>query len=878
METARNASLLEWPEAWTAGADVVGGKGWNLARLDRYGFTVPKGIVLTAPAYQDFIANNDLIEATARISHFAANGLGKQESEAELRQIRERIESGRILPSVQEELLSSLKRAGILEKALAIRSSATSEDSLQASFAGIHHSFLNIRGLDNVILSIKRCYASLWTAHAVAYRRKMNITDDEVLQAVLIMEMVDAQAAGVSFSCDPRNGRENIVLITANFGLGESVVDGRVQADEYLLDSALQIGQKIIGRKEGKTVVSVHGGTEFVEFQEPSSIQVLSDKNINRLGLLTRRVYDALGAGEVNQDVEWVFDGKDFILVQARPVTALPRYTFDSLKNQSDIWSNANLRDALPMVQSTLNWSLMRMLPPVMDHNFFGLPGFEGLKHIKLWQGRMYFNLSLQQWILFEAFGISPRQTNESLGGHQPEIEIQEKHPYRGLKGCRRIGRVLKLLSLVRKNTKKAQASFARFDAFNEVFLKEDLTALSQEDLLYRFAAIMEMLALCSPLLFACNMAANSNPLIKFLDRYFPGRGKTLAHTLMIGKGKITSAEQGYRLLELAAMVREDDDARSFFSRESFEPLCWDQELPEGSSFKQSFLSFLHEYGHRGIYEMDIINPRWREDPAYLLNLIRSTIEDSKIAIVKERQKEEVMKAWGEVKQRLPAFRYRKLERRLEEAIRGFELREMAKSEFVKLFGTVRCLAQEIGQRLAAEKILKGTADVYQCTWSELLSILQGDSDGRGLQILVEERKLRRAELEILSPPDYIVDEIPKFAESFAVSSSGHGLQGLGVSAGRASGPARLIRHPDEGARLQFGDVLVTHSTDPGWTPLFIRAAAIVVETGGAGSHGSIVAREYGIPAVVNIPGIMRIIKDGKILLVDGNEGKVDLQ
>jgi phosphohistidine swiveling domain-containing protein len=171
---------------------------------------------------------------------------------------------------------------------------------------------------------------------------------------------------------------------------------------------------------------------------------------------------------------------------------------------------------------------------------------------------------------------------------------------------------------------------------------------------------------------------------------------------------------------------------------------------------------------------------------------------------------------------------------------------------------------------------LSEPADIYHCACSEIFSILQGDWDGRELDVLVAERKARRKELEELSPPDFIVDEAPHFAEP-ASCGPGNGLTGLGVAAGRASGEAKLIYHPDEGEKLQAGDVLVAPSTDPGWTPLFLRASAIVMEAGSSLCHGSIVAREYGIPAVVNIPGVMKIIKDAQSITVDGDEGKVYL-
>ncbi|MDD2621131.1 MAG: PEP-utilizing enzyme, partial [Syntrophomonadaceae bacterium] len=184
---------------------------------------------------------------------------------------------------------------------------------------------------------------------------------------------------------------------------------------------------------------------------------------------------------------------------------------------------------------------------------------------------------------------------------------------------------------------------------------------------------------------------------------------------------------------------------------------------------------------------------------------------------------------------------------------------------------------QEAGRRLAAKQILAEPSDIYHCSWSEIISILQGDWDGQGLNILVGERKERQQKLDALAAPDFIIDEVAKYTE-IANPGSDQVLTGLGVAAGKASGVARLIHHPHEGEKLQAGNVLVAPTTDPGWTPLFLRATAIIVETGGAGSHGSIVAREYGIPAVVNLRGAMRVIKDGQNVLVDGDEGKVFLQ
>ncbi len=196
MEKSRGAFFFRWPEAFQAGVEAVGGKGWNLGMLERYGFNVPVGGVLAAGAYQSFIKENNLFEDTGKITQSVTTGnIGEKETEQKLYLLREKINAGYIPSNIRDELVSCLKTIGILGKPVAVRSSASAEDSDKASFAGIHESFLNVRGMDSILSAIKECYASLWTPRAVAYRRKMNIRDDEVIQAVVIMGMVKAEAA-----------------------------------------------------------------------------------------------------------------------------------------------------------------------------------------------------------------------------------------------------------------------------------------------------------------------------------------------------------------------------------------------------------------------------------------------------------------------------------------------------------------------------------------------------------------------------------------------------------------------------------------------------------------------------------------------------------
>ncbi len=869
--------LIDWHEAFEVGAGIAGGKGWNLGRLERYGFNIPKGGVLSSRVYQDFIKDNGLAKAAENIiQSITIDNIGDLESEEKLFLIREKIKAGCFSPQIQEELISRLTTIGILEKPLAIRSSATAEDAEGISFAGIHESFLNIQGKDNILSAIKGCYASLWTPRAVAYRKKMGVKDSELFMAIVIMEMVEAKAAGISFTCDPRTGREDLINISANFGLGESVVSGAVDPDEYRLNFKLEITQKSIGRKEGKTIALITGGTEFVGSAETAGSQVLTDENIRKLGLLSQRVFEALGCGEQHQDIEWVFNGKDFALVQARPVTALPRYTLEGIKNQPDIWSNANFRDAIPMVQSTLNWSFLKQgINAILDipPKAMGYQVPPGMQYVRLYQGRAYLNLSIIQWLYYDAMGIAPREFNDALGGHQPEIEINEKKPFTGIKGCKRVAYILKTMFIYRKIRKNAERTFDYINAFTGALLKENLVSLDDHDLLDKIIQISNVVEEFLPV-FSFSTTSMLRHLVKALDKYFPGKGNAMANALMAGGGNITSAQHGYDLVRMAEIVREDAAARRFFTSENFKPLSWDKELPEDSPFKHSFRNFLDTYGHRGVYEADLINPRWREDPTYILGIIRGSIDTADLSKIQERQKQKTEETWREIKKKIPFYRWPSIKSLLKMALKGAEFRELGKSQLIRISEPERLVFQELGRRLADRGILSDPVDIYHCAWSEILAILKKDWDGRGLDILVTERKVRRKELEALSPPDIITNEIPCYKES-TTHNSGNMLTGVGVATGRAAGAAKLVYHPYEGNKLQTGDVLVAPSTDPGWTPLFLKAAAIVMETGGYSSHGSIVAREYGVPAVVNIPGIMKIIKDNQQITVDGDEGNI---
>jgi len=884
MNTSNEKYFLNWDEAFNSTAAQVGGKGHNLARLHKYGFQVPAGGVLISRVYRDFLESNGLSDLLNAVAPIKAEAVMDPAIEKILAEIRQKINDGQVPEICIQELSKHLTVMKLVDKPVAVRSSATAEDSAIASFAGVHESFLNINGLTNIIKAIKDCYASLWTPRAIAYRRKMGFDDDKVAAAVVIMELIPAAAAGVAFSCDPRTGRRDRIAISANFGLGESVVSGAVEPDEYLLDSRILL-PKIIGKKIGSkkqcTKSRSGNGTELVSSGDCANKQVLDDSRITELGLLTLRVYEALGSGIVHQDMEWAFDGNRFFVLQARPVTNLREPNFPEIAGQPVIWSNANLKDVMPHVQSTITWNLAScMLPRMMSANLqaagYHVP--PGINWVRLYKGRGYFNLSALQWGYYDGMGFLPGKTNEFIGGHQPEIKVPAGNPLSGLKGMKRVLRQIYYGINFLRVQGSAETIFKDIREKADSWNRLNLRGMNDNELISLLSDMRKKYTEYAPsyMLLGASASAPLEMLARTLDADFPGRGYSLANGLLAGTSeKMTSAEHGYRLMELAQTAQRDDAARNFFMAEHFDPLAFRNEIPESSQFMIEFEEFLKDFGHRGIYETDLINPRWREDPGYLLENIRAELLFPRNSDHRKAQAEKRKAVEQEIDEKLKwGFRRIKISIWARQARKGAELREMARSVMVKPYESSRLILQDIGRRLVEKGILNEKTDVYHCALPEIIDILAGHWDGTGLRILVEDRKRIREEFSELEPPDVIIDEVPQpLARQHEVQ--GKVLSGLGVAAGSASGSARLIRHPGENSKLLAGDVLVAPSTDPGWTPMFLRAKAVVMEVGGYLSHGAIVAREYGIPAVVNVPGVMKALKDGEQLTVDGDEGKV---
>lgn len=858
--------LLDWPAAAAQGPTAAGGKGWQLALMAQLGVPVPDGFVIHADASRDRRAGDPVCEA---LRDALARELAVRDWET--------------IP-------------------LAVRSSAPQEDSAQASFAGIHLSRLNVIGVDAVAEAVQAAWDSVWEPAAVAYRQRLGFDREAPSMAVVVMPLLRAVAAGIAFTCDPLSGRDDQLLIHAHWGLGEALVGGQADGDEYRLqnnestdgDDTLRVIGRRLGSKQRMTQILSDGGTAVIDTPAQQAAQaVLSDAQAVALAELARDAASALDFASPRYDIEWVWDGERFWIVQARPVTARARHTYPALREQPRYWSRGNTREIMPDPLSALDWHGCRTMANRMLTLGFRLSGYPilaGTEHAALFDGRLYLDVSLMQWECYDALGVRPEAVNRLLGGTQPEIAVP---PPSGRDRLARGLRMLRYLARSPGQRRRGEAALARAAAqtrqWRQQTLPDDPAALARL-LREQFRTVGQ----ADALFFLQGSAGGTLAgLVDLVERYCPGEGYALTAALMAGGEPSVTAQQGYALIMLAETAAADLDALAWLRSAGRVGAQWEQALPPHSPFRSAFAEFLERYGHRATAESYVRQPRWREAPDYLLDTVVGMIGTSTHA-VRQRQHDAARAAWRHLRDAIaPLARPMMLpllRRMVRVATRECNQREAARSALMRYLEAVRRTALALGTHLAGAgdpgqgQRLARPEDVFHLTAHELLAA----AEGRLPLWHAARRAARRAEIlarqAAEAEPAVIVEQpgalpavlpsAPPDAASLADAAAGR-WTGTPVGAGQAQGPACVARSPQQATAMANGDILVAPSTDPAWTPLFLRAGGLVMETGGYLSHGAIVAREFGIPAVVNLPGILSQLTDGDTLAVDGHRGTV---
>jgi phosphohistidine swiveling domain-containing protein len=852
--------------------ESVGGKGASLARLLRAGMPVPGGFHVTTAAYERFVADNDL-ESGIRA---ALEKVDASKSDA-LTKASEKIGDLILRADMPEEVSGAISEAytGLDqdEPAVAVRSSATMEDLPGASFAGQQATSLNVRGEDELFEAVRRCWASLWSARAIAYRERQGFDHDRAAIAVVVQRLIPAEVSGILFTANPVSGARDEVVVNAVRGLGEAVVGGLATPDSFTLDrTTLAVRERKTGLQEVETVLAEHGTTERPLEPERATQPTLEDAQLARLAQIGIDIEELFGTP---QDIEWAYvDGRIWVL-QARPITNLPPAPLEDVR-----WD--------PSFPDSAWWrrQVVENMPEPLSPLFDELYLREGLE-LSIDAMMEFFRMT---YFRVEDFVDRPLFT--TINGYAYTRANYKPFGWSAVPMFLRV-----TVDEFRMMFGKEMLAYWREEALPAYLTKverwkaEDVASAPNERLL---AGVRELAHEDARYWFACVLmlarAKVTDALLgRFLTMVAPSRNLISGMFLRGFPSPALDAEA--ELTELAERIRASDDLRTVVTATPAADLPEVlRSTPVGQDLLTAFSRYLERYGHQ-VYNLDFVAPTQADAPLPVLLSLKAIVERPGLdprsrqqAIVAERDElvEETALAFDPVRRKL----FRIL---LGWAQRFGPDREQALFHMGAGWPTLRRLALELGRRLAESGSLLAAEDIFFLETSEIKEGISARDSGQAKPKLVNlahgRRELREARKRLhpppVVPPDYKVRMGPFDMSAFETQRrnvpEGTTLRGFAVSPGQVSAPASVIRSPDEFLRMEPGTILVCPTTTPAWTPLFSQASGLVTDVGGVLAHGSIVAREYDIPAVLGTGVATQRIRSGQMIRVDGDAGTVTL-
>jgi phosphoenolpyruvate synthase/pyruvate phosphate dikinase len=867
------AYVLGFQEVDRTDIGVVGGKGASLGELSRLeGIRVPDGFCVSTEAFKRVMgaapAIDDLLDRLALLK--AEDREAIRELAAAIRGI---IEGIAIPEDVQEAITRSLARLGEQE-AYAVRSSATAEDLPAASFAGQQDTYLNVTGKPAILKHISRCWASLFTERAVTYRLHHGFDHRKVHMAVVVQKMLLPRAAGILFTADPVTANRKVASIEAGFGLGEALVSGLVNADGYKVRDGRVI-EKAIATKQLATWALEDGGTQERALEpERRDRQVLTDAQIVRLARLGRQIEGHFGQP---QDIEWCLVEDEFHIVQSRPITTL--YPIPEADDQGNhVYVSVGHQQMMTDPMKPLGLSLFQS------------------GHMVAAGGRLFVDVTKQlatpagRDVLLNVLGRSDPLIKDALttlierdfiesSPHDPK-DPQAPGPGPGRPGMPSAGSQAE----IEDDPAIAADLIARSQASIEA-LKRDIRTKSGTDLLDFILQDVQLLrqSLFEPRSMGAIMAG-MNAATWINEQMLAWLGeKNAADTLAQSAPNNVTSEMGLALLDVADVIRPHPQVVAYLQHAKddgfLEGLL---PLEGGPEAHDAIRAYLDKYGMRGVGEIDVTRARWREAPTTLVPLILSNIKNFEPGAGSrkfEQGRQEAAKKEQELLERLkqlPDGEQKAGEtQRMISRLRTFiGYREYPKYGIVnRYFLYKQALLEEAG-RLVRANVLQSQEDIYYLTLQELREVVRTHNlDDQ----IVSKRKAEHERHRKLTPPRVLTSDGEIVAGAYKRADLPAGaLVGLPVSAGVVEGRARVLSGMAD-AELEAGDILVTAFTDPSWTPLFVSIKGLVTEVGGLMTHGAVIAREYGLPAVVGVQNATRLIKEGQRIRVHGTDGYVEI-
>ncbi|GAB2727024.1 PEP/pyruvate-binding domain-containing protein [Nocardia thraciensis] len=843
----------------TATLERAGGKGSSLARMAGARLPVPPGFHVTTAAYRRFVATDGLRE---RILEIAAQALPDQPEtwERAATRIAELFAAQTIPDEVAQEIDTAYQRLG--KAAVAVRSSATAEDLPDMSFAGQQETYLNIRGADAVLAAVARCWASLWTDRAIGYRARQGIDSDDVALAVVVQELVPADAAGIAFTANPLTGARDEVLINAAWGLGEAIVGGQVTPDTIVVAKAdNEIRRQDVSDKQVMTVRTAAGTREEPVPADRRERPALSPADAAELARIAVRIEEFYGGP---MDIEWALHDGRLYIVQARPITALPDPAPDlswDLPDPHGKYVRGSVMELLPDPLSPLfaTLGIPAWERATLEHyREIGLPYFD--EPLAVINGYGYYNVNYTGALLLRMTLAQPRFLATTLPRY------------------------------LRTAPRRWRRARTAYDDTAARWRAVDLDAEPAERLLAGVREIVDQAAR-----YYLTIQGGALPAAYMSESMFTKAYNTLrrsgdppATAFLLGFDS-TPIRAEKSLYDLARWARTQPGLAERITNLSpaERPRLLADDRPSDAvwqRFRERFRAHLAEYGDM-VYDLDFAKALPSDDPAtQLQTLIYFLSEDAPDPHARQRTASKARaEAVRTLEHKRPGMRRSLALRLLGWAQSAAPLRENALADIGLGWPAARRLLAEIGRRLAAAEAIADAADVYWLRFDELSAAASaldaGLTPADWRDTVAERHAVWKAQRATAAPHTLPVKGGNKILGIEFTQGGGHSdaesLAGTPGSPGRTTGPARIINGPGEFDSMRPGDVLVAKMTTPAWTPLFALASAIVTDVGGALSHSSIVAREYHIPAVLGTGAATARLRTGQQVTVDGDAGVV---
>ncbi|MFE4256340.1 rifamycin-inactivating phosphotransferase [Streptomyces sp. NPDC056910] len=845
---------------------VVGGKGAHLGGLSRIeGIRVPDGFCVTTEAFRRIIAEapsiDDQLDELSRLNPDDREAIRTLSA-----QIRRAIEGLAIPGDLAAAITHALARLGE-QAAYAVRSSATAEDLPTASFAGQQDTYLNVVGPTAILQHVSRCWASLFTERAVTYRQRNGIDHRTVHMAVVVQQMVFPHASGILFTADPVTGNRKIATVDAGFGLGEALVSGLVNPDVFKVRDG-EVLDKAIAAKQRAVHALPAGGTQEVAVESQRQGQpALTDAQAVRLVQLGRRIEAHFGRP---QDIEWCLADDGFQIVQSRPITTLFPIP-ESGDQENHVYVSVGHGQMMTDPMKPLGFSMWQLTAMVPMHEAGGRLFVDVTRRLASPASRAG---------LLEAMGKGDPLIRHALETVLDRDGFVPSLPDAGPGGRRAGGAPAPIETdpaVVAGLIERSRVSIAA--------LERDIRTKTGPALFdFLLEAFEEHKRVLSDPLSIQAIMAGMEATWWLNDKLQEWLGeKNVADTLTLSAPDNITSEMGLALLDVADVIRPQPEVVAFLQDVDGDDFLDELEkLAGGTEARDAIEAYLDRYGMRCVGEIDITRPRWRERPSTLVPVILDNVRNFEPGAAERRFEQGRQKAQKKEQDVLTRLRTlpdgdRKADevKKMIDRVRTFiGYREYPKYGIISRYFVYKQALLAEAERLVQADVLSEKEDVFYLTFQELHDAARSHQmDDQ----LIQRRKEAFRSYHALTPPRVLTSDGEALTGAYRRDDVPAGaLIGVPVSAGTIEGRARVILDMAE-ADLEAGDILVTAFTDPSWSPLFVGIAGLVTEVGGLMTHGAVIAREYGLPAVVGVEHATRLIRDGQRIRVHGTDGYVEI-